>query len=320
MLAEFTTKKQKLYEAAPNKPEIIVVHHACANTIGQLINAYHDRGVSAHYAIDRDGIVYQTVLDNKMAYHAGVSFWRGKSSINLYSIGIEQINTGDDVNNNWGVELPKKVADGVEWEPYTEVQLEAIAKLINMLKVQYHIDSWNIIGHSDCTPGRKVDPGPLFPWRELYDKYDIGFMPINDTTLTLELAQTLTTQDYIMLLLAIGYPINSLEAYVENITELTEKQKQGIRSMSKRDNSETIQAFQYHYLQNKFIQNQDYRSGTLDNDTKLMILQCVKAIVIKVELDNYSIKILQHAYITNLSNEAKQLIDSWLSINNKAEL
>ena len=45
--------------------------------------------VSAHYLIAEDGTVTRLVPEDKRAWHAGVSYWRGHKDINSVSIGIE---------------------------------------------------------------------------------------------------------------------------------------------------------------------------------------------------------------------------------------
>lgn len=39
---------------------------------------------------------------------------------------------------------------------------------------EYKISPKNILGHSDIAPTRKQDPGPMFPWEQLYRKYGVG--------------------------------------------------------------------------------------------------------------------------------------------------
>ena len=98
--------------------------------------------VSSHFLVRRDGQVIQFVACNKRAWHAGVSTWRGRTCCNDFSIGIE--------------------LEGSDFEPFTERQYAALARLTRRLKRAYPIR--DITGHSDIAPDRKTDPGPHFDW------------------------------------------------------------------------------------------------------------------------------------------------------------
>jgi len=98
--------------------------------------------VSSHFLVRRDGQVIQFVACNKRAWHAGISTWRGRTCCNDFSIGIE--------------------LEGSDFEPFTERQYVALARLTRRLKRAYPIR--DITGHSDIAPDRKTDPGPHFDW------------------------------------------------------------------------------------------------------------------------------------------------------------
>jgi AmpD protein len=98
--------------------------------------------VSSHFLIRRGGQINQFVPCNKRAWHAGVSTWHGRTRCNDFSIGIE--------------------LEGSDFEPYTELQYAALARLTRCLKRTYRIR--DIAGHSDIAPERKTDPGPFFDW------------------------------------------------------------------------------------------------------------------------------------------------------------
>jgi N-acetylmuramoyl-L-alanine amidase len=49
-----------------------------------------------------------------------------------------------------------------------------VAELVKDLVNRYQISPTNVLAHSDIAPTRKQDPGPLFPWKKLYDEYGIG--------------------------------------------------------------------------------------------------------------------------------------------------
>lgn len=105
----------------------------------------HDRRVSAHLLIRRDGELVQFVPFSRRAWHAGESSWCGRADCNDFSIGIE-LEGADDI-------------------PYTEAQYAALAAVLHALRATYPgIGAGAITGHADIAPGRKTDPGEAFDW------------------------------------------------------------------------------------------------------------------------------------------------------------
>jgi len=116
--------------------------------------------VSAHYMIDEDGTIYSLVSEEMRAWHAGLSFWRGKTDVNSRSIGIELVNPGHEFG----------------YRPFAEAQIGALITLCHGILMRHAIASARVLGHSDVAPMRKTDPGELFPWERLA-RAGIGLWP-----------------------------------------------------------------------------------------------------------------------------------------------
>jgi len=159
-----------------DRPDTIIMHYTAGGSVESAVSHLIDpeNEVSAHLVVGREGEVVQMVPFNRIAWHAGKSQWEERVSLNQYSIGIEVVNAGylDPVSEgfkSWfGRIYPSsevlKVEDenGVTyWHKYTEPQLEKTFELTTALCSTFKIK--NILGHSQVSPGRKVDPGPAFP-------------------------------------------------------------------------------------------------------------------------------------------------------------
>jgi N-acetylmuramoyl-L-alanine amidase len=107
--------------------------------------------VSAHYLIDEDGTVTGLVDEDKRAWHAGRSSWRGITDVNSASVGIELVNPGHEFG----------------YRPFPDAQIEALLPLLADIVKRHNVPRANVVGHSDVAPARKDDPGELFPWELL---------------------------------------------------------------------------------------------------------------------------------------------------------
>ena len=132
---------------------MIVLHDTGMETGEAAIERLRDPAakVSSHYLVAEDGTVLRLVDDDKRAWHAGLSHWRGVKDINSASIGIEIVNPGHE----WG------------YRPFPDEQVAAVIRLVHEIKDRYDITRGNVVGHSDIAPARKQDPGELFPWGKL---------------------------------------------------------------------------------------------------------------------------------------------------------
>lgn len=131
------------------RPDLLVIHYTAMASAEAALSRLCDpaAGVSAHYLIARDGRVFQLVDEDKRAWHAGAAFWAGLRDVNSRSIGIELDNDGT--------------------APFAAPLMDALERLMDGVMHRWSIPAARVIGHSDCAPGRKVDPGPRFDWRRL---------------------------------------------------------------------------------------------------------------------------------------------------------
>jgi len=191
------------------KPNYVMIHHTAQHSVEQTIRTFHNAkvGVSSHYVIGRDGKVVQMVNDYYRAHHAGAGKWGNDTDLNSSSIGIELDNNGLT-------------------DPWPDIQIDALIRLLSYLKEKYNIPQANFIGHMDYAPTRKNDPS-RFPWDRLAEK---GFGFWYDKELETP------TEDFNpqLALRIIGYDIKNIDA--------------------------AIKAFKFHYTQ------QDTNSAVLSED------------------------------------------------------
>jgi len=142
--------------------DMLVLHYTGMKTGEEALDRLCDKSakVSAHYLIDERGGVHRLVDEEKRAWHAGVSYWRGETDINSRSIGSELVNPGHEFG----------------YQEFSEIQMATLEILSHDVLRRHPIPERNVVGHSDIAPDRKMDPGELFNWEALA-RNGIGLYP-----------------------------------------------------------------------------------------------------------------------------------------------
>ena len=141
-----------------SRVQFIVLHYTSTSLERSLELLTHGP-VSSHYLIgdQPQPQLYRLVDEDRRAWHVGESAWQGRTWLNASSIGVEIVHPGYRTR-----------ADGSrEWLPYPPAQIDLLIALLQELVERHQLPPDSILGHSDVAPQRKVDPGPLFPWRRL---------------------------------------------------------------------------------------------------------------------------------------------------------
>lgn len=149
-----------------SRVQYIVLHYTSTNLPNSL-RLLTEEEVSSHYLIgDTPATIYRLVDENRRAWHAGESQWQGRTWLNASTIGIELVNRGYSDGPN-----------GRQWQPFAPAQIDALVELLKDIMRRHELPLGSILAHSDVAPQRKVDPGPLFPWKRLADA---GLLPWPD--------------------------------------------------------------------------------------------------------------------------------------------
>ena len=163
------------------QPRWIVLHYTamtdCARARDWLCTPAAQ--VSAHYILSETGQITQMVADTARAWHAGAGGWQGCADVNSASLGVELANDGA--------------------QPFGDPQMRALEWLLADLQTRHGLTAAGVIAHSDCAPGRKIDPGPRFDWRRLA-RAGLALWPDDDATAPVDVPT------FDRLLTRIGYP------------------------------------------------------------------------------------------------------------------
>ena len=147
-----------------NEKICTMVFHYTAQSYKKSLRALTTGGNSSHWLVPANGqTVYKIVSEDRRAQHAGESLWKNRKNVNVISIGIEIVNLGFKCKNN------RKFCnhEDIEWIDFPEAQQKLIVSLAKDIQERYQIDPLCVVGHSDIAIDRKLDPGPLFPWKKM---------------------------------------------------------------------------------------------------------------------------------------------------------
>lgn len=134
-----------------------------------------DAGTSCHFMVLKNGLLMQIVDEKLRAHFMGPSEW-GDVVCDTKQRNGNSVSRGLN-SQTVGVIFENAADKPGEWDAFTQEQKETAIKLMKALTEKHSIAAENVIGWGDSR-GKIVDgelkltgyaPGPLFPWRELFE-------------------------------------------------------------------------------------------------------------------------------------------------------
>jgi N-acetylmuramoyl-L-alanine amidase len=217
---------------------MLLLHYTGMQTAEAAVTRLRDpeAKVSAHYVVDEDGSILRLVAEERRAWHAGKSWWKGETDVNAVAIGIEIVNPGHE----WG------------YRAFPDAQIDAVIALIDDIRARWAIEDARILGHSDVAPTRKQDPGERFPWKRLAEhRQGLWFEPAAERIAAL--APPLSVGDT-------GLGVHVLQAGLHRLGY--EPLPDGVYSEETRI---TVEAFQRHWRPSKV-------DGVADGETRATLM------------------------------------------------
>lgn len=226
----------------------LILHYTALDD-EKSIRVLTQQEVSSHYLIPNDysDSIYVLVDETKRSWHAGASYWKNVNNINFSSIGIEIVNLGYTTSDPVSGDPDMATAQRIFYD-FPKNQIDKVAELARDIIDRYKIDPVNVLAHSDIAPQRKHDPGPKFPWKRLYDEFNIGAW-YEDVHKNMFLSQ-------------FPYLEKDSTVFIQSVQQEFEKYGYEIRKTGIWDEQtkKVITAFQYHFRPERY-------DGILDAET-----------------------------------------------------
>jgi N-acetyl-anhydromuramyl-L-alanine amidase AmpD len=145
---DFKNRKQEI--------GLIVLTYSVTTDKGVTLATLNDNGASIHYLLEENGRqTYKLDQSNQVSFCCGKSEFRGKSSVNEFSINIMLMNDSES--------------------PFKQAQIDKLISTLGKIKEAFpHLDlKIDIAGlgevavQKDSPSPRHIAPGKFFPWEQL---------------------------------------------------------------------------------------------------------------------------------------------------------
>ena len=159
-----TPNKSKTTRSLSNV-DLVVIHYTASHNCLGSVAWFKDPNakVSAHWIIGRNGDIHQFEDKTAILWHAGLSWFEGRKWCNRRSVGIELV--------------------GTESSGFTPQQYDSLFQILKECVDECQIVA--VVGHEHIAPGRKVDPGEEFDWKQLRRQEHRWINPDSQTIRTL---------------------------------------------------------------------------------------------------------------------------------------